>query len=160
MIEESDRAKLYLDAETEPLMLKIVENELINKRMRSIAEMETGGIVNKINNLACIYNSFSRLRYGGLDMLADYVSSYLRDHGKMLLQEKGTDPIAFVRSFWGLKNQFDDFLQNSFNNDEMFKETISSDLKYLLDMDSKHLEYMLLFIDDKLNTGIPGVSAD
>lgn len=41
--EESDRAKLYLDGETEPRIVQVVEDELIKRHMRSIVDMENSG---------------------------------------------------------------------------------------------------------------------
>lgn len=165
IIEESDRAKLYLDAETEPRIVQVVEDELIKKHMRSIVEMENSGVVHMIKNtktedIACIYKLFSRLKYDGLRTVADCVSAYLREQGKMLVKEEenGTNPITFVQNLLDLKDRFDHFLQDSFNNDKIFKNMISSDFEHFLNLNSKSPEYLSLFIDDKLKKGGRGVS--
>ncbi|KAJ6645804.1 Cullin-3 [Pseudolycoriella hygida] len=165
IIEESDRAKLYLDAETEPRIVQVVEDELIKKHMRSIVEMENSGVVHMIKNtktedIACIYKLFSRLKYDGLRTVADCVSAYLREQGKMLVKEEenGTNPITFVQNLLDLKDRFDHFLQDSFNNDKIFKNMISSDFEHFLNLNSKSPEYLSLFIDDKLKKGGRGMS--
>lgn len=165
IVEESERAKLYLDAETEPRIVQVVEDELIKKHMRSIVEMENSGVVHMIKNtktddIACIYKLFSRLKYDGLRTVADCVSAYLREQGKMLVKEEenGTNPITFVQNLLDLKDRFDHFLQDSFNNDKIFKNMISSDFEHFLNLNSKSPEYLSLFIDDKLKKGGRGVS--
>lgn len=154
-----------MDAETEPRIVQVVEDELIKKHMRSIVEMENSGVVHMIKNtktedIACIYKLFSRLKYDGLRTVADCVSAYLREQGKMLVKEEetGTNPITFVQNLLDLKDRFDHFLQDSFNNDKIFKNMISSDFEHFLNLNSKSPEYLSLFIDDKLKKGGRGVS--
>lgn len=165
IIEESERAKLYLDSETEPRIVQVVEDELIKRHMRSIVEMENSGVVHMIKNtktedIACIYKLFSRLKDDGLKTVADCVSAYLREQGKMLVKEEeaGTNPITFVQNLLDLKDRFDHFLQESFNNDKIFKHMISSDFEHFLNLNSKSPEYLSLFIDDKLKKGSRGMT--
>lgn len=163
--EESARAALYLDKDTEPRIVKVVEDELIKKHMRSIVEMENSGVVYMIKNsktedLACMYKLFSRLKDDGLKVIADAVSAYLREQGRLLVKEEenGTNPITFVQNLLDLKDRFDHFLHHSFNNDKIFKNMISSDFEHFLNLNSKSPEYLSLFIDDKLKKGGKGVS--
>lgn len=163
--EESERARLYLDSETEPRIVQVVEDELIKKHMRSIVEMENSGVVHMIKNtktedLACIYKLFSRLKDDGLKTVADCVSAYLREQGRQLVKEEEneTNPITFVQNLLDLKDRFDHFLQDSFNNDKLFKHMISSDFEHFLNLNNKSPEYLSLFIDDKLKKGSRGVS--
>lgn len=163
--EESARAALYLDKDTEPRIVKVVEDELIKKHMRTVVEMENSGVVYMIKNsktedLACMYKLFSRLKEEGLRTIAEAVSAYLREQGKLLVKEEenGTNPITFVQNLLDLKDRFDHFLHHSFNNDKIFKNMISSDFEYFLNLNSKSPEYLSLFIDDKLKKGGKGVS--
>lgn len=57
-----------------------------------------------------------------------------------------------------LKDRFDHFLHNSFNNDKIFKQMIAADFEYFLNLNNKSPEYLSLFIDDKLKKGVKGVS--
>lgn len=163
--EEAERAKLYLDESTEMHIVEVVEDELIKKHMRTIVEMENSGVVymlknNKTDDLACMYKLFSRVN-DGLKTIADCVSSYLREQGRLLVKEEesGTNPITFVQNLLDLKDRFDHFLHNSFSNDKIFKHMISSDFEHFLNLNSKSPEYLSLFIDDKLKKGGKGVSA-
>ncbi|XP_037957132.1 cullin-3 isoform X2 [Teleopsis dalmanni] len=164
--EESARAALYLDKDTEPRIVKVVEDELIKKHMRTIVEMENSGVVYMIKNsktedLACTYKLFSRLKEEGLKVIADTMSAYLREQGRMLVKEEETDntnPITFVQNLLDLKDRFDQFLHHSFNNDRIFKNVISSDFEHFLNLNTKSPEYLSLFIDDKLKKGGKGMS--
>lgn len=162
--EESERAKLYLDKETEPRIVKVVEDELINKHMKSIVEMENSGVVHMIKNtktedLACMYKLFSRLNDDALKTIAECVSIYLREQGRNLVkEEEGTNPITFVQNLLDLKDRFNHFLIHSFNNDKIFKHMISSDFEHFLNLNNKSPEYLSLFIDDKLKKGSRGMT--
>lgn len=48
--EESERAKHYLDKGTEAAIVKVVEDELISKHMKTIVEMENSGVVYMLKN--------------------------------------------------------------------------------------------------------------
>uniref|UniRef100_A0A1A9WMC6 Cullin family profile domain-containing protein n=1 Tax=Glossina brevipalpis TaxID=37001 RepID=A0A1A9WMC6_9MUSC len=164
--EESARAALYLDKDTEPRIVRVVEDELIKKHMRTIVEMENSGVVYMIKNsktedLACTYKLFSRLKEEGLKVIADTMSAYLRGQGRMLVKEEengNTNPITFVQNLLDLKDRFDQFLHHSFNNDRLFKNVISSDFEHFLNLNNKSPEYLSLFIDDKLKKGGKGMT--
>lgn len=163
--DESDRADLYLDKDTEPRIVQVVEDEMIRSHLKTIVEMENSGVVYMIKNsktddLACMYKLLSRLKDEGLKVMADTVSSYLRDQGKMLVKEDENttiNPIIFVQNLLDLKDTFDHFLTHSFNNDRIFKNMISSDFEHFLNLNNKSPEYLSLFIDDKLKKGGKGV---
>lgn len=162
--EEAERAKLYLDESTETYIVEVVEDELINKHMRTIVEMENSGVVymlknSKTDDLACMYKLLARVR-DGLKTIADCVSQYLREQGKLLVKEEegGTNPITFVQNLLNLKDRFDHFLIHSFDNDKIFKNMISLDFEHFLNLNNKSPEYLSLFIDDKLKKGCKGMS--
>lgn len=162
--EEAERAKHYLDVSTEPRIVEVVEEELIKKHMKTIVEMENSGVVHMLKNqktedLACMYKLFSRVT-DGLKTVADCVSQYLREQGKALVQEEegGTNAINFVQNLLDLKDRFDHFLHNSFNNDKIFKQMIASDFEHFLNLNPKSPEYLSLFIDDKLKKGVKGMT--
>lgn len=66
----------------------------------------------------------------------------------------------FCKGLLDLKSRFDRFLQESFNNDRLFKQTIAGDFEYFLNLNSRSPEYLSLFIDDKLKKGVKGVSSN
>ncbi|XP_041483439.1 cullin-3-like [Lytechinus pictus] len=162
--EEAERAVHYLDKSTEDPIVKVLEEELICKHMRTIVEMENSGVVhmlknNKKEDLACMYKLFKRV-LNGLETMCRCVSSYLREQGKALVQEEegGKNPIQYVQDLLELKDRFDMFLRDSFGTDRKFKQTISGDFEYFLNLNTKSPEYLSLFIDDKLKKGVKGLS--
>lgn len=66
-------------------------------------------------------------------------------------------PALIIQNLLDLKDRFDVFLNNSFNNDKTFKQTIASDFEHFLNLNNKSPEYLSLFIDDKLKKGVKGV---
>lgn len=161
--EEGERAKLYLDRSTEQRIIEVVEVELIKKHMRTIVEMENSGVVymlknTKVEDLACMYTLFSRVDEG-LKTIVECTSSYLREQGSSLVkEEENINPITYIQNLLDLKDRFEYFLSKSFNNDKIFKNMISSDFEYFLNLNNKSPEYLSLFIDDKLKKGGKGVS--
>lgn len=128
--------------------------------------MENSGVVHMLRNqktedLACMYKLFGRVA-DGLRTISDCVSNYLREQGKALVQEEenqsSTNAITFVQSLLDLKDRFDHFLHNSFNNDKIFKQMIASDFEHFLNLNPKSPEYLSLFIDDKLKKGVKGMT--
>lgn len=163
--EEAERAKHYLDESTEELIVKVVEEELISKHMKTIVEMENSGVVHMLKNqktddLACMYKLFNRVP-DGLKTMVDCVSAYLKEQGKALVTEdeggKG-DALTFVQSLLDLKDRFDHFLFHSFGGDRYFKQMIAGDFEYFLNLNPKSPEYLSLFIDDKLKKGVKGMT--
>ncbi len=67
-------------------------------------------------------------------------------------------PITYVQSLLDLKDKFDHFLFASFKNDKYFKQVISGDFEFFLNLNRRSPEYLSLFIDDKLKKGVKGLS--
>ncbi|XP_028159221.1 cullin-3 [Ostrinia nubilalis] len=162
--EEAERARHYLDETTEPRVVSVLEHELIERHMKTIVEMENSGVVHMLLHtrtaeLACVYKLLSRVPEG-LRTVADAVSAHLREQGRALVTDThhNTNAIAFVQNLLDLKDRFDHFLQNSFNNDKIFKHMIASDFEYFLNLNNKSPEFLSLFIDGKLKKGEKGMS--
>lgn len=163
--EEAERATHYLDKSTEDPIVKVLEEELISKHMKTIVEMENSGVVhmlknNKTDDLACMYKLFIRVPEG-LKTMCECISVYLREQGKAIVSEEGEDSknaITFVQSLLDLKDRFDHFLHESFSDDKQFKQMISKDFEFFININHKSPEYLSLFIDEKLKKGVKGMS--
>ncbi|CAD5111560.1 DgyrCDS859 [Dimorphilus gyrociliatus] len=162
--EEATRAEVYLDASTKPNIVKVLEEELICKHMKTIVEMENSGVVHmlkndKIDDLQCMYKLFARVP-DGLKTMMECISGYLREQGRALVSEEetGKNAIAFVQALLDLKDRFDNLLKRSFANDVQIKQTISRDFEYFINLNTKAPEYLSLFIDDKLKKGVKGMT--
>lgn len=163
--EEAERATHYLDKTTEEPVVKVLEDELICKHMKTIVEMENSGVVhmlenNKTDDLACMYKLFIRVKEG-LKTMSDCISKYLREQGRALVSEEGEESknaIVYVQNLLDLKDRFGHFLHESFSDDKIFKQMISSDFEYFINLNPKSPEYLSLFVDDKLKKGVKGMT--
>merc|ERR1719435_61649 len=166
--EEAERATHYLDESTEPRIVEVVEEELIKRHMKTIVEMEGSGVVhmlknNRMDDLACMYKLFGRVSEGHRT-IGDCVSRYLREEGKALVtqatdeQSQQTNAVTYIQNLLELKDRFDSFLSLSFGNDKFFKQVISGDFEYFLNLNQRSPEFLSLFIDDKLKKGVKGLS--
>lgn len=166
--EEAERATHYLDESTEQRIVEVVEEQLIRRHMKTIVEMEGSGVVhmlknNRMEDLACIYKLFGRVA-DGHKTIGEAVSKYLREEGKALVtqatdeQSQLTNAVTYIQNLLELKDRFDDFLVKSFSNDKYFKQVISGDFEYFLNLNQRSPEFLSLFIDDKLKKGVKGLS--
>ncbi|XP_055868404.1 cullin-3-B-like [Biomphalaria glabrata] len=163
--EEAERAKHYLDKSTEEPVVEVLEAELISKHMKTIVEMENSGVVhmlenNKTDDLACMYKLFIRVK-DGLKTMSDCISKYLREQGRALVSEEGEESknaITYVQNLLDLKDRFGHFLHESFSDDKLFKQMISGDFEYFINLNPKSPEYLSLFVDDKLKKGVKGMT--
>ncbi|KAK7484868.1 hypothetical protein BaRGS_00023911 [Batillaria attramentaria] len=164
--EEAERATHYLDKSTEEPVVRVLEEELISKHMKTIVEMENSGVVhmlenNKTDDLACMYKLFIRVTHG-LKTMCNCISKYLREQGRALVieetPEEGKNAITYVQALLDLNDRFNHFLHESFNEDKQFKQMISSGFEYFINLNPKSPEYLSLFIDDKLKKGVKGMS--
>lgn len=164
--EERERARHCLDSSSEPHIVQVVEEELIAKHMKTIVEMENSGVVHMLKNskyedLGCMYRLFKRVK-DGLRSMCDAMSKYLREQGKAIVSEdeesEGKNSVVFIHKLLELKERFDLFMEKSFNQDIIFKQTISGDFEHFLNLNTKSPEYLSLFIDEKLKKGAKGLS--
>ena len=132
--------------------------------MKTIVEMENSGVVHMVRNnrkddLKCMYKLFERVQEGHRTM-AECVSTHLREQGRALTQEEGStsNAIIYIQNLLDLKDRYDHFLAESFNNDKFFKQFISGDFEHFLNLNKRSPEYLSLFIDDKLKKGVRGLT--
>ncbi|KAK0404401.1 hypothetical protein QR680_017439 [Steinernema hermaphroditum] len=180
LAEESQRAKMYLAANTEAKILGVLDTELIMKHMDTIIDMENSGMVymlvnERIEDLKRLYTLLRRVE-NGIKKMTDCMSNYLRGKGKNLVDaacseggkpesEDGThnaplcsNPITFVQSMMDLKDKFDHFLTEAFSSDKTFKQKIQSDFEFFLNLTPKSPEFLSLYIDDMLKKGMKQMS--
>ncbi|KAK2710616.1 hypothetical protein QYM36_011967, partial [Artemia franciscana] len=127
--------------------------------------MENSGVVhmlkeNKFGDLKCIYKLLSRVS-DGISTMSECMSRYLREIGTAIVNSASGDeanPINYIQSLIDLKDRFDEFLKQSFNNDKILKQKISSDFESFFNENSKSPEFLSLFIDDKLKKGVKGLT--
>ncbi|XP_072266227.1 cullin-3 [Pyxicephalus adspersus] len=151
--EEIERVMHCLDKSTEEPIVKVVERELISKHMKTIVEMENSGLVHMLKNG----------KTEGKLKIEDTTETDLEDHSCSFVFDVALSAVLYLDCFYlqgllDLKSRFDRFLQESFSNDRLFKQTIAGDFEYFLNLNSRSPEYLSLFIDDKLKKGVKGLT--
>ncbi|XP_065299972.1 cullin-3-like [Dermacentor albipictus] len=159
--EESERARQCLCESTVAPVVQVVKEELIGKHMKAILEMDDSGVVHMLRNrmtedLAHIFRLLKCV-HDGLKTLLDYVSKYLRDLGRSIMNEEGNS-VGIVPKVMELKDRFDHFLQHSFNDEQLVKQKIATDFEYILSLTRKTPEHLSAFVDHMLRRGIKGMT--
>nr|XP_023884674.1 cullin-3A-like [Quercus suber]POE70325.1 cullin-3a [Quercus suber] len=165
--EETERVSHYLDARSLEKITNVVEKEMIENHMHRLVHMENSGLVNmlvndKYDDLGRKYNLFRRVANGGLLIVRDVMTSYIRDTGKQLVTdpERLKDPVDFVQRLLDLKDKYDKIISLAFNNDKTFQNALNSSFEYFINLNARSPEFISLFVDDKLRKGLKGVSEE
>ena len=81
-------------------------------------------------DLLCMYKLFARVE-GGHACIIDHMSTYLRETGRALVTEEpgnetspGRNATSHVQNLLDLRDQYNLFLEKSFNNDQTFRQAI------------------------------------
>ncbi|KAJ1365241.1 hypothetical protein KIN20_025483 [Parelaphostrongylus tenuis] len=157
--DESERAKRYLDPQTEGKVLDVLENVLIKEHMHTVVNMEHSGVHvmlsnDKYDQLAALYGLLQRVE-DGLAVMAEAMSRYLRQTGTATVREDcERSPVIFVEDLLELKERFDEFLLVSFQRDKMFKNRIQSEFETFINLNKNSPEYLSLYMDEKLRKGL------
>lgn len=161
LIEEKERADRYLDNITGAKILQVLQDELIIKHMHTVVEMENSGLIFMLNNdriedLKLLYDLLKRVPKGSEAMM-DAMSKYLRSRGESMVktvdEAHPVNPVQYIQNLIDLKDQFDHFLHDAFQNDKDFKNKIQGDFGYFLNLNTRSPEYLSLYIDEKLKKG-------
>ncbi|KAJ1356851.1 hypothetical protein KIN20_014688 [Parelaphostrongylus tenuis] len=157
--DESERAKRYLDPQTEAKVLDVLENVLIKEHMHTIVNMEHSGVHvmlshDKYDQLAALYGLLQRVE-GGLSVMAEAMCRYLRQTGAATVKEDcERTPVRFVEDLLELKERFDKFLWVSFKCDNMFENRIQNEFETFINLNKNSPEYLSLYMDEKLRKGL------
>ncbi|GMT04619.1 hypothetical protein PENTCL1PPCAC_26793, partial [Pristionchus entomophagus] len=170
--DETDRAMRYLDKDTKNKLLQVLEDVLVSQHMQTVVDMENSGLKammrdDKVAELRSLYHLLRRVP-NGLNVMTSCMSEYLRSIGEKLVDDVegvGTDasdaaaaaakkdPVKFIQELIDLKDRFDHFLKDAFDNDSNFKNKIQSDFEFFFNKNKRSPEFLSLYIDDKLKKG-------
>ncbi|EOA34674.1 hypothetical protein CARUB_v10022238mg, partial [Capsella rubella] len=140
LTEEVERVAHYLDAKSEAKITSVVEREMIANHVQRLVHMENSGLVNmllndKYEDMGRMYSLFRRVS-NGLVTVRDVMTLHLREMGKQLVTdpEKSKDPVEF--------------------------NALNSSFEYFLNLNTRSLEFISLFVDDNLRKGLKGVGEE
>jgi hypothetical protein len=122
---EEEMAGFWLQPETKPKMLKIVENELITKKAESVVDKQTGCDYmfenSRLQDLNLMYSMFKRDPQT-LGLIIQKMNPYIEKRGEAIVNDEVNlkDPITFTQKLLNLKAEMDTMLKESFDNSMLF----------------------------------------
>ncbi|CAJ0574448.1 unnamed protein product, partial [Mesorhabditis spiculigera] len=161
--EETDRALRYLEPSTREKLLEVVDNELITAHLQELVEMEGSGVVALLNDsrfdeLLAMFKLIKRVPTGPASFCRA-VTTWVRQRGENIAdpQSQSADikasPVVYITKLMELKQQCDQLLHRSFEDDATFKNKIHSEFETFINKNSHSPEHLVTYIDDKLKKG-------
>jgi len=169
LAEEVDRVAHYLDPATEPKIREVAERELIERHMRTIAEMEHSGVVamiedNKIDDLKRAYELFKRVTapVSGLGVIRDIMAAHVKARGTQLVQddERNSDPVQYVQGLLALRDKYEAVISSAFSGDKQFYNALNQSFESFVNLNQHSPEYISLVVDEQLRKGMKGTSEE
>ena len=164
--EEEERVKHYLDPATEPKLREVAEGELIERHMRTLAEMEHSGIVamiedDKVDDLHRTYKLFKRVK-GGLAVIREIMATHVKSRGTQLVQddERNTDPAQYVQGLLALRDKYEHVISSAFSKEKEFYNALNQSFESFVNLNQHSPEYISLFVDEQLRKGMKNTSED
>ena len=168
--EESARVKEYLNLATEPKLLKVVEEEILEKVELTLLEKEGSGCKvllanDKSEDLQRMFKLFARLD-NGLVPMAEIVQSYIASMGHEVLnqrqarldggeKDKNDDP-QFVKSLLALHEKYLGVIKKDFNGHSVFQKALKDAFVDFVNKDVGNFtnaEFMSTYCDRVLKSG-------
>ncbi|OUM69418.1 hypothetical protein PIROE2DRAFT_57463 [Piromyces sp. E2] len=153
--EEVERCNLgcyngYIDSVTRKSVTLIVENEMIKNYNNVILEKGFEFLIGSkaYSDLSRLYNLINRVDL--LESLRIYFLNYIKKTGSFYVLDSSKDPIM-VQSLLDFKKDLDDVLEQSFNNNEKFVNTVKEGFEtFINERQNKPAELISKYIDSKL----------
>ncbi|TGZ72065.1 hypothetical protein CRM22_002306 [Opisthorchis felineus] len=112
----------------------------------------------RFEDIAAMYNVISRVEEGP-NLMSHYVSMYLREQGRKIVQESGTPSSQqYIQDLLQLRDRANDPLVRALNNQTIFRNQINSDFEYFITLNTRSPELLSLFIEKKLKRGTKGMA--
>mmetsp|Transcript_18871 Transcript_18871/g.23751 ORF Transcript_18871/g.23751 Transcript_18871/m.23751 type:complete len:742 (+) Transcript_18871:80-2305(+) len=168
--EERQRVTNYLNPSTESKLLRVVDQELLEKCELTLLEKEGSGCRvllanNKSEHLARMYRLFSRVPEG-LQPMANIVQSFIESMGNEIInrreakidageKENNQDP-AFVKELLALHDKYMQVVTEQFSGNSLFQKALKEAFVEFVNRDvgkTKNADLMSSFCDRILKTG-------
>ncbi|EPS73946.1 hypothetical protein M569_00804, partial [Genlisea aurea] len=155
--EEAERVSQYLEARTEPGIVKVVLKQMISNHMHRLLHIETGLmkmlIDDKFVDMGRMFRLFSNVP-DGPSTIRDGMSSLIKAVGKELVADPSNNLMELVESLLELKDKYDKIISVAFNDDKHFRAALNSSFEHFVNLNPRCSEYISLFLDRKLRMGL------
>jgi len=147
------RITAYIDLSTKPKLIKLVENELLERHVDTILEKGFNILLqdNRKDTLALMYRLLSRVN--ALDKLRTYFFNELKKTGSALVNDEPRDS-TMVQSLLDYKQKIDAILADSFDHNPQFANSMREAFEsFINSRQNKPAELIAKFVDSKLRSG-------
>jgi hypothetical protein len=127
LLKEEERANYFLQPETKSKLLSAIQAEVIEKQAQNLVDKDTGCDQmfqhSKLDELALMYRIFRRVE-STLKHIIQKMNPYIETRGRKIVEDKELekDPIEFTKKLLDLKQEMDNMVENSFQNDIKFQK--------------------------------------
>ncbi|KAI9014744.1 Cullin [Gaertneriomyces semiglobifer] len=184
--EEETRVNAYLSAQTDAKIRAILEEELLQKNVKQVIEMESAGMVSMMTNdryddLKRMYQLFGRVSNGHAEMrtcvssqIEALVMNINQSFGGVTVsaclevrahsvsrpntgvQPDQANPSQWVDALLVLRDKFNAMLEKAFSNNIQFEADMNASFQRSVNRNRKAPEFVSLFIDENLRKRLKG----
>jgi cullin 3 len=162
--EELARVEAYLHESTYDKVHQLMDQCWIQAHYQALVHMEGSGcasmfVQDRISDLERMYTLLSRVRET-LKEMQKVMIECIMTAGRDILQdpEKVKDPVAFVLALLQLKNKYDVFVREAFQESKEFQMAQKQAFEGCVNTDTRTAQYLSLFVDDLFRKGLKGMT--
>ena len=160
---EEERANYFLQLETKPKLLGVIQTEVIEKQAEKIVDKDTGCDAmfqhKKLDELALMFRVFKRVE-NTLKFILQKMSPYIEGRGEKIVTDKALlqDPIEFTAKLLALKKEMDEMVEFSFQNDIKFQKNRDVSFQNFMNKCQYTAHYIASYCDNEFRKGLKGIS--
>ncbi|KAJ3442620.1 cullin [Anaeramoeba flamelloides] len=154
---ETKRVVNYLDRTTLAKMIQSLEKNFLIKHMKTLKQMETGLVYmlnnKKVEDLKNVYTLF--LRVNEKKWLKENFQKMILIEGKQIMSKfketkNESQNYHTIQELIDVKKKYDGFLQNSFNKDKEFEDTLNRNFYLIINLNRSIAKNLPKFIDNRI----------
>lgn len=113
----------------------------------------------KLNELALMFRIFKRVE-STLKFIINKMNPYIEERGKKIVEDENLckDPIEFTRKLLDLKQEMDEMLEKSFQNDLKFQKNRDMSFQHFMNQKAETPHFIASYCDNELRKGLKGLS--
>jgi cullin 3 len=162
--EELTRVEAYLHGSTYEKVHTLMDQCWIQNHFQTLIHMEGSGcsfmfLQDRNEDLARMYTLLSRVKET-LKEIQKVMMDCILAAGRDILEdpEKVKDPVAFVLALLQLKNKYDVFVREAFQESKDFQMAQKQAFEGCVNKDTRTAQYLSLYIDDLFRKGLKGMT--
>lgn len=154
LMEENERVIHYLDSNTKPQLIHVVQKQLLSEHVTNILQKGLDQLLNenRIHDLTLLYQLLTLVKTG-LSELCKAFNDYIKKRGKTIVIDPEKDK-TMVQELLDFKDSMDNIVTNCFNKNEKFSNSLKEAFEHFINQrTNKPAELIAKFVDSKLRAG-------